>query len=325
MRCVRDVASCLPDAGCAVGSTGSGPLVPNTGLDAVADDFAQLRPRLFGIAYRMLGSVADAEDIVQDVWVKWQAYDRAAVRDATAFLVTMTTRLAINATQTARARRETYVGPWLPEPVDTTADPQLGAERCEALETAVLVLLEKLSPTERAAFVLREAFDYPYARIAEVLQTKVSNARKLLSRARQAVAAERQKSVDATQQHRLLAAFLSAAQAGDFDELESLFAADVASYTDGGGTVRDASRFPVFGRVRVAKFIAAFASRFWSGLQVAWVDANGRPSVLASRDGVPVVWFTVSGTGDGIDRVYWVMNPAKLERISAAVKARSAE
>ena len=219
MRCVRRAASCPPEGGCALGSAGDRP--QDTGLDAVADDFARLRPRLFGIAYRMLGGVADAEDIVQDVWVKWQAYDRAAVRDATAFLVTMTTRLAINATQTARARRETYVGPWLPEPVDTTADPQLGAERGEALETAVLVLLEKLSPTERAAFVLREAFDYPYARIAEVLQTKVSNARKLLSRARQAVAAERQKSVDATHQHRLLAAFLSAAQAGDFDELES--------------------------------------------------------------------------------------------------------
>ncbi|MHA6623412.1 sigma factor [Pseudonocardia sp. DLS-67] len=137
----------------------------------MADEFAQVRPRLFGIAYRMLGSIADAEDIVQDVWVKWQGHDRASVRDATGFLVTMTTRLAINATQTARARRETYVGPWLPEPVDTTADPALGAERGEALESAVLVLLEKLTPTERAAFVLREAFDHPYDRIAEVLQS----------------------------------------------------------------------------------------------------------------------------------------------------------
>ena len=189
MRCVRDVASCLPDGGCAVGSgAGSGPLVPDTGLDAVADDFAQLRPRLFGIAYRMLGSVADAEDIVQDVWVKWQAHDRAAVRDATAFLITMTTRLAINATQTARARRETYVGPWLPEPVDTTADPQLGAERGEALETAVLVLLEKLSPTERAAFVLREAFDYRYREIGSVLGLSEVNARQVVTRARRRLA-----------------------------------------------------------------------------------------------------------------------------------------
>lgn len=175
----------------------SGAPAPAGGLDALADDFALVRGRLFGIAYRMLGSSADAGDLLQDVWVKWQTHDRATVRDATAFLVTVTTRLAINATRTARARRETDVGQWLPEPVDTTADPELGAVRGEALEKAVLVLLEKLSPTERAAFVLREAFDYPYGRIAEVLQTTEGNARKLLSRARQGIAAERQRSVDA--------------------------------------------------------------------------------------------------------------------------------
>jgi RNA polymerase sigma-70 factor, ECF subfamily len=297
--------------------------MPDGGLTQVADEFAEVRPRLFGIAYRMLGSIADAEDIVQDVWVKWQGHDRASVRDATGFLVTMTTRLAINATQTARARRETYVGPWLPEPVDTTADPALGAERGEALESAVLVLLEKLTPTERAAFVLREAFDYPYHCIAAVLQTGESNARKLLSRARRAVAAQRQRSVDAAHQRRLLAAFLDAAQGGDFDELESLFAADVASYTDGGGAVRDASRIPVFGRARVAKYVAAFATRFWAGVRVDWIDANGRSSVLGTRDGTPVVWLTVTGTGEGIDRIHWVMNPAKLERIAAAVRTNA--
>ncbi|WP_345607009.1 RNA polymerase sigma-70 factor [Pseudonocardia adelaidensis] len=290
-------------------------------MTQVADEFAQVRPRLFGIAYRMLGSIADAEDIVQDAWVKWQGQDRASVRDATGFLVTMTTRLAINATQTARVRRETYVGPWLPEPVDTSADPALGAERGEALESAVLVLLEKLTPTERAAFVLREAFDYPYDRIAEVLHTGESNARKLLSRARQAVAAQRQRSVDATHQRRLLAAFLDAARGGDLAELESLFAADVASYTDGGGAVRGASRIPVFGRVRVAKYVAAFATRFWADVRVDWIDANGRSSVLVSRHGAPVAWLTVSGTGDAIDRIHWVMNPVKLERIAAAVRA----
>jgi RNA polymerase sigma-70 factor (ECF subfamily) len=286
----------------------------------VVEDFARVRPRLFGIAYRMLGSVADAEDIVQDVWVKWQAHDHASVRDTTGFLVTMATRLAINATQTARARRETYVGPWLPEPVDTSADPELGAERGEVLETAVLVLLEKLSPTERAAFVLREAFDYPYGRIAEILQTKEPNARKLFSRARQGITAERRASVDATQQRKLLTAFLSAAQAGDFQELESLLATEVASYTDGGGAARGASRIPVLGRTRVAKYVAAFAARFWEGVRVHRVEANGRPSVLVVRDGVPAAWMTVTGTGDGIDRIYWVMNPAKLERIGAAAR-----
>jgi RNA polymerase sigma-70 factor (ECF subfamily) len=287
-------------------------------LAAALDRFAQVRPRLFGVAYRMLGSVADAEDVLQDVWVKWQAHDRASVRDDTGFLVTMTTRLAINATQTARVRRERYVGPWLPEPVDTTADPALGAERGEALETAVLVLLEKLSPTERATFVLREAFGYSYDRIAEVLRTSPANARKLLSRARKSIGAERQGAVDATGQRDLLSAFLRAARAGDFDELEALFAAEVASVSDGGGAVRNASRIPVVGRYRVARYVAAFAERFWRGVQVDWVEANGRPSVLVTRDGVPSAWLAVDGTAAGIERIYWVMNPEKLERIAAS-------
>src|ERR1700757_2156417 len=131
--------------------------------------FAPVRPRLFGIAYRMLGTAAEAEDIVQDVWLRWDSTDRNVDRDATAFLVTTTVRLAISHAQSARSRRETYIGPWLPEPVDTAADPTLGAERGEALELAVLILLEKLSPKERAAYVLREAFDYSYRQIVDIL------------------------------------------------------------------------------------------------------------------------------------------------------------
>src|ERR1043165_7675338 len=132
-------------------------LTSDDGLSA----FESVRPRLFGIAYRMLGSAAEAEDILQDVWLRWQGTDRSVVQDPPAFLSTATTRLAITFSQSARIRRETYIGPWLPEPIDTSGDPRLGAERSEALEFAVLLLLEKLSPTERAAYVLREAFDYP--------------------------------------------------------------------------------------------------------------------------------------------------------------------
>ena len=141
-----------------------------------------MRPRLFGIAYRMLGRAAEAEDIVQDVWVRWQTTDRSVVRDTRAFLATTTTRLAINAIKSARSRRETYMGPSLPEPVDTSADPALGAERSEALEFAVLLLLEKLSPTERAAYVLREAFDYSYREIANILRLEEANTRQLVTR-----------------------------------------------------------------------------------------------------------------------------------------------
>jgi RNA polymerase sigma factor (sigma-70 family) len=132
--------------------------------------FAPVRPRLFGIAYRMLGSAAEAEDIVQDVWLRWQCANRRAVENPAAFLATTTTRLCINLLQSAQVRRETYVGTWLPEPVSTRDDPGLGAERGEALQLAVLLLLEKLPPTERAAYVLREAFDYSYRQIADILQ-----------------------------------------------------------------------------------------------------------------------------------------------------------
>jgi RNA polymerase sigma factor (sigma-70 family) len=161
---------------------------PPWSVDDGLSAFMRVRTRLFGIAYRMLGSAAEAEDVVQDVWVRWQMADRSLVRDATAFLVTTATRLAINVLQSARSRRETYVGPWLPEPVDPSADPRLGAERGQALAFGVLLLLKKLTPTERAAYILREAFDYAYRDIANVLRLGEANARQVVTRARQHVA-----------------------------------------------------------------------------------------------------------------------------------------
>jgi RNA polymerase sigma factor (sigma-70 family) len=197
----------------------------NDGLSA----FLSVRPRLFGIAYRMLGSAAEAEDVVQNVWVRWQTADRSLVRDTAAFLATTTTRLAINVMQSARSRRETYVGPWLPEPVDTSADPWLGAEREKALAFGVLLLLEKLTPSERAAFILREAFDYPYRDIANVLRLEEANARQVVTRARQHVADGRRKPASSTRQRRLLDAFIAAARQGDVAGLEGLLASDVVS------------------------------------------------------------------------------------------------
>ena len=203
------------------------------GTDAVADEglaaFLRVRPRLFGIACRMLGSAAEAEDIVQDVWVRWQMADRSVVRNAAAFLTTTATRLAINLMQSARSRRETYVGPGLPEPADTSADPRLEAERGQALALGVVLLLEKLTPTERAAYILREAFDYPYRDIANVLRLEEANARQVVTRARQHVANGRRMPVSSTQQRRLLDAFIAAARHGDVAGLEGLLASDVAS------------------------------------------------------------------------------------------------
>ncbi|MGO4592251.1 RNA polymerase sigma-70 factor [Leifsonia sp. 2TAF2] len=283
-------------------------------LDAAAATFAAVRPRLFGIAYRMLGTVADAEDIVQDTWERWQQTDRTVVREPAAFLATTATRLAINQAQSARVRRETYVGPWLPEPVDTSADPLLGAERGEALEFAVLVLLEKLTPTERAAYVLREAFDYPYGQIAEIIQGSEASARQLVSRARKHLAEERDvREVDRAQQKRVLEAFLEAAQSGDIGALERIFTADIVSYSDGGGLAR-ASRIPVFTRETVAKYVHAFHTRFWEGT-VHLVEANGGPAAVLVRDGAVVAFVALDVTADGIRRLQWVLNPEKLERM----------
>ncbi|HEY3582170.1 MAG TPA: sigma-70 family RNA polymerase sigma factor [Pyrinomonadaceae bacterium] len=192
--------------------------------------FENVRPRLFGIAYRILGSAAEAEDVVQDAWLRWQGTDRTAVVDPPAFLATATTRLAITFATSARSRRETYIGPRLPEPIDTADDPFLGAERAEALEFAVLILLEKLSPTERAAYVLREAFDYSYNQIAHTIRSTEINARQLVTRARKHISNGRCKSVSPNELRRLLNAFIEASQQGDLSALEKLFASDVVSF-----------------------------------------------------------------------------------------------
>ena len=274
-------------------------------------DFEAVRSRLFGIAYRMLGSVAEAEDVVQEIWIRWQTADRVAVRDPVGFLVTATTRLAINVAESARVRRETYVGTWLPEPVDTTADPAVGAERGEALELAVLLLLETLTPTERAAYVLREAFDYPYATIAAVLDQSEGNARQLVSRARKHIAAGRRAPVAPAEHRRLLQAFLAAARVGDLASLETIPAADVASYSDGGG-IAGVVRVPILGRTRVARFVVGFSTRFWADVEVGWVTVNGQAGAMVSRDGQPVALLAIDASVAGIERLLWLMNPHKL-------------
>src|SRR5262245_29685634 len=237
-------------------------------LDDALSAFLNVRTRLFGIAYRILASRAEAEDIVQDVWLRWQTTDRSVILDTPAFLATMTTRLAINLAQSARSRHEIYTGTWLPESADTSDDPHLGAERGEALELAVLLLLERLAPTERAAYVLREAFDYSHQGIANVLKLTKTNIRQLVSRARKHISDVRRETVGAAEKRRLLVAFIDAAQKGDTAALEELFAADIVSYSDGSGVVRTA-RMLVSGHKRVAKFIAAIASHVWTSVTFA--------------------------------------------------------
>jgi len=285
--------------------------------------FFGVRPRMFGIAYRMLGSAAEADDLVQDVWLRWQSTNRSAVEDPPAYLVTTATRLAINVAQSARSRRETYVGTWLPEPIDTGTDPRAEAERSELLELAVLLLLEKLAPTERAAYILREAFDYSYEKIADVLQTSEDNSRQLVSRARKHIADGRRRRVDSAEQRRLLEAFVAAARKGDLRALEGLLASDVISYSDGGGVVRAALK-AIQGRDRVAKFVSSISSHFFAGVTTSFVEANGQGCMLMLREADVVALAAIDASDQGIDQIMWIMRPSKLAGISLA-KRKSQE
>src|SRR3954469_14518959 len=280
-------------------------------LESAVGAFNEARPRLFGIAYRMLGSVAEAEDIVQEAWLRWQQTDRTVVRNPTAFLTTVTTRLALNTAESARVRREQYVGPWLPEPVDTSGDPSLGAERAEALDSAVLVLLERLRPDQRAAYVLREAFAYSYDEIAEILTISAVNARQLVSRAKKAVHTDRREPVHPARHRLLLEAFVAAAQEGDLKRLEAVLSADVVSTSDGAGIAPRAARRPVAGRSNVARFIAGFTD-WWADTALAWLETNGQASLLVRRGQTPLAVLSIATSESGIDQLMWVMAPDKL-------------
>jgi RNA polymerase sigma factor (sigma-70 family) len=198
-------------------------------LDQAASVFVVVRPRLFGIAYRIVGNAPEAEDIVQDVWLRWQRTDRTAVIDPGAFLATATTRLSINLVRCARRRHETYVASWLSqESVDDDADPQTQAERDEAIDLAARMLLERLSPAERATYVLREGFEYPYRRIAETLRIGAPNARQLVKRARDRLASARSRPYSPAVHSQLVRALVSASRTGDLADLEEFLAADLA-------------------------------------------------------------------------------------------------
>jgi RNA polymerase sigma-70 factor (ECF subfamily) len=221
--------------------------------------FQAARPRLFGVAYSVLGDASEADDVVQDAWTRWQRTDRDRVRDAAAFLATTTKRLAVNVADSARARRETSVGPWLPERVDSGADPARVAEQREALERAVLILMERLSPAERAAYVLREAFDYPYRQISQLLALTEVNARQLVTRARAHLSSRGRTPVSANDQRRFVAALVVAAENGDLATLEEILVTDVAEHSD-RGRVREAARIPTIGRAHTPSFAVAVAA-----------------------------------------------------------------
>ncbi|MGE5275617.1 MAG: RNA polymerase sigma-70 factor [Acidobacteriota bacterium] len=276
------------------------------------------RPLLFSIAYRMLGSVADAEDMVQEAFLRWQKTPSDEIKSPRAFLVTVVSRLCINQLQSARAKREEYFGPWLPEPILTgsAGDPWAALSTAESLSVAFLVLLERLTPTERAVFLLREVFDYGYPEIAEILGFSLANCRQLFRRARQHVTEGRPR-FEPTPQERtdLLRHFLRAAQEGDMDGLVSLLAQDVVLYADGGGRA-SAVVNPIYGPDRVARFIVQGRRN----LMPADVDRretviNGQLGVVAYSGRRPFGVLTIDVAGGLIRNIFIVTNPEKLERL----------
>ena len=292
------------------------------------DEFSAHRRTLFAVAYRMLGSAADAEDAVQEAWLRWRGADRDRVVNPAAFLVKTVTNLCLNELGSARARREVYVGPWLPEPAPT-GNGELGpletAEQREAVSVAVLLLLERLSPPERAAYVLREAFGYSHREIADVLGVSEANARQLYRRAKTGVGSRPARAVDPARWAELVTRFLGAAQRGDMAGLESMLVGEAVSYADGGGFV-SAARNPILGARRVARYFAGLASaRFSEGLRIAFDEANGEPCVLAfAEDGSlrAVVFFEIAD--ERIANIRAVLNPEKLAHAGACLAGRAA-
>jgi RNA polymerase sigma-70 factor (TIGR02957 family) len=283
----------------------------------VIEEFEEQRPRLFWLAYRLLGSASEAEDAVQDAYLRLHMADRAAIRSLPAWLTKTVTNLCINQLTSARSRREVYVGPWLPEPV-TTSDAALGpldtTEQRDSVSMALLALMERLSPAERAAFVLREAFAYSHREVAEILETSEANARQLHHRARQRLGDPAPRTrPDPTQWRRLVERFIAAARGGDIDGLVAVLANDVTSTADGGGKVA-AARKVVAGRDRAACYFAGVFGRGLSeiDLRLDVAEVNEEPALLAFNGTAPigVVFFEI--VDDRIAAVRISANPDKL-------------
>ncbi|HEY1709718.1 MAG TPA: RNA polymerase sigma factor SigJ [Rhizomicrobium sp.] len=289
--------------------------------------FERQRSHLLGIAYRMLGEMAAAEDVVQEAWLRWRRAGGEDIRDPKAWLSAVTVRLSLDALRSARARRETYVGPWLPEPLlpdDTRAlaadAPAAKAELASDLSLALLHVLERLTPEERAALILHDAFDSDYADIAAVLNKTEAACRKLVSRARERVKADRPRHTVSGEQHRaLLTRFMAAAATHDASVITPLLANDVVLYSDGGGKVAAALN-PIFGADKVARFTAGVIRKFWSTGNLAGeiAEVNGTPGLLLREAGTIHSVITVDIDGDAISAIYFVRNPDKLERLAHA-------
>ena len=304
-----------------------------TAADAGADPlaaFEEHRRLLFTVAYQMLGSVADAEDVVQDAWLRWSATDRADVADPRAYLVRITSRLALDRLGSARSRRESYVGPWLPEPLLTGGTPVAGgapppdpddaAALGEQVSLALLVVLETLSPAERAVFVLREVFGLPAAEVAAILGRSEAAVRQTAHRAREHVQARQPRfDTDRATQRLATERFLAACAGGDVEALLAALAPDVVLVTDGGGRAK-AARRPIMGAEKVARFLLATTAQGLAipGLHVEVAEVNGAPGVVAWVEGAPYMTISLVLVDGLVEQVLVVRNPDKLTGLPTA-------
>lgn len=288
-----------------------------TADDKLAAEFAEHRSALVGAAYRVVGSVIDAEDVVQETWLRWSAADRSEVREVRAYLIRIATRLALNRLRQQQSRREQYVGPWLPEPIVSAPDkedPAAVAEMADSVSMAMLVVLETLSPLERAAFVLREVFDLPFSEIAQALGRSEAAVRQLTHRAREHVQARRpRQTVDKTRHTELTTQFLEASWTGDLSQLMSLLAPDAVLVSDGGGKRRAALR-PIHGQDKIARWLIGVIARpDVSGMVFRVVEVNGEDAFVAyTGDEVESVGFLEVDEQGAISEIYLVRNPDKL-------------
>jgi RNA polymerase sigma-70 factor (TIGR02957 family) len=279
------------------------------------DPFVSHRSLLFTVAYEMLGSAADAEDVVQETWLRWAAADQAVVRDPRAYLVRIVTRQALNRLRTLARRREVYVGEWLPEPVLTSPDVAEDVELAESVSIAMLTVLETLGPTERVVFVLREVFETPYDEIAEAVGKTPAAVRQIAHRARDHVAARRpRRQVDRAEQKEVVDRFVRALNTGDVQGLMDVLAPDVVLVADGGGQVR-AARKPITGADKLVAFLSGATAKFSVSFTGTPVWLNGAPGARLDVDGEAVAAVSLTVEGGRITRIYSTVNPHKLARL----------
>ncbi|MEV6742111.1 RNA polymerase sigma-70 factor [Streptomyces sp. NPDC051104] len=285
--------------------------------DTTTEVFEEHRTILMGVAYRMLGRVADAEDVVQEAWLRWSRADRDAVREPRAYLVRVTTRLAVDRLRQAQARKEDYVGPWLPEPYvtdfgDTAPDAADRAALADSVSLAVLVVLESLSPLERAVFVLREAFGFPFGEIAATLDRSEAAVRQLAARARKHVEERRPRyDVDPAERRDLTERFLAAAVEGDLKGLMELLASDARLVGDSGGRAKAPLRV-LQTADKVGRFLAAVAGQRPADMSLRHLELNGGPALLVLSGGKPDTVFQVDVVDGRVQCVYVIRNPEKL-------------